>query len=126
MRWAPCITCALTFLEAAYHQAWAGDLKGPLREMRDTANHARTQGRTAAPPVQQDPLLARYRDLLATGLAANPPPVTSRRPGQRGRLRQSPARNLLERLLLGQEHVLAFLDDLAIPFDNNQEQSGRA
>ncbi len=45
-------------------------------------------------------------------------PATQRPPSQRGRLAQSPARNLLERLLLDQEAVLAFLDDLAIPFDN--------
>src|SRR5262245_37410933 len=35
---------------------------------------------------------------------------------------QSPARNLLERLLLRQDQVLAFLDDLAIPFDINQAE----
>lgn len=74
------------------------------------------------PPPVRDPLHARYRDLLATGLAANPPPSTRRRPGQRGRLAQSPARNLLERLLLDQEAVLAFLDDPTIPFDNNQAE----
>jgi transposase len=28
----------------------------------------------------------------------------------------------LERLWLGQDQVLAFLDDLAIPFDNNQTE----
>ena len=31
-------------------------------------------------------------------------------------------RNLLERLWLGQAQVLAFLDDLTIPFDNNQAE----
>jgi transposase len=31
-------------------------------------------------------------------------------------------RNLLERLLLGQNEVLAFLDDLTIPFNNNQAE----
>lgn len=56
-------------------------------------------------------------------LAANPPPAPgSRRPHQRGRLKQSPTRNLLERLWLDQAAVLAFLDDLAIPFDNNQAE----
>lgn len=37
-------------------------------------------------------------------------------------MKQTPAQNLLERLWLGQEHVLAFLDDLRIPFDNNQAE----
>lgn len=45
-----------------------------------------------------------------------------RRVKQRGRLNQSPARSLLERLGLGQDQVLAFRDDLAIPFDNNQAE----
>ena len=58
--------------------------------------------------------------MLAAGHAANPPPA--RRPRQRGRVKQTPARNLLERLWLGQEQVLAFLDDLTIPFDNNQAE----
>src|SRR5258706_378746 len=56
----------------------------------------------------------------AAGLAANPPP--ERGPQRRGRRKQTPARNLLERLLLGKEQVLAFLDDLTIPFDNNQAE----
>ncbi|MGH2487644.1 MAG: IS66 family transposase [Ktedonobacterales bacterium] len=66
----------------------------------------------------RDTLVARYEHLLALGLAANPPP--QRRSRQRGRMMQSPVRNLLERLWLGQAQVLAFLDDPAIPFDNNQ------
>lgn len=37
-----------------------------------------------------------------------------------GRLVQSPARNLLARLLLDEAAVLAFLEELAIPFDYNQ------
>jgi len=53
-------------------------------------------------------------------MAANPPP--ERQPGQRGRLKQSPARNLLERLWMGQDEVLAFLDDFIVPFDNNQAE----
>lgn len=60
------------------------------------------------------------RALLAAGHAANPPP--ERLPKQRGRVKQTPAQNLLERLWLGQDQVLAFLDDLTIPFDNNQTE----
>jgi transposase len=113
----------LTFLEEEYQQAWAKELKDLLREMRTAADHARSHGLAQVPAAQRAPLLLRYREVLAAGLAANPPPaVPHRRPGQRGRLKQSPARNLLERLVLDQEAVLAFLDDLAIPFDNNQAE----
>jgi transposase len=112
----------LTFLEEEYQQAWAKDLKALLQAMRAAAEHARGLGLAQVAPPQREALRARYRELLATGLAVNPPPLATRRPGQRGRLAQSPARNLLERLLLDQDAVLAFLDDLAIPFDNNQAE----
>src|SRR5262245_8748868 len=112
----------LTFLEEHYQQTWATDLKALLREMKAATDHARTSGHLRLLPAERAVFLARYHALLASGLAANPPPDCARRAGQRGRLAQSPARNLLERLLLQQEQVLAFLDDLTIPFDNNQAE----
>ena len=110
----------LTFVEEQYDQPWARDLKDLLLEMRAATEEARALGLARLPTSQRDVLVARYERLLALGLAANPPP--QRRPRQRGRLKQSPTRNLLERLLLGQGQVLAFLDDLTIPFDNNQAE----
>ncbi len=110
----------LTFLEEQYQQAWAKELKDLLRAMHAAADQARAQGLRCLGAAQREPLLARYRALLAAGLAANPPPP--RRPGQRGRVKQSPARNLLERLCVHQDQVLAFLNDLSIPFDNNQAE----
>jgi transposase len=112
----------LTFLEEQYQQAWAADMKTLLREMKAAADQARSSGHVRLPSAARADFVTRYHALLASGLAANPPPDQRRRPGQRGRLPQSPARNLLERLLLQQEQVLAFLDDLAIPFDNNQAE----
>jgi transposase len=106
----------LTFLHEQYHQAWAKDLQDLLREMKAVTDQARTAGATHLPPHERAGFVARYAALLAAGLAANPPPARQRH--RRGRLKQSPARNLLERLWLGQNEVLAFLDDLAIPFDN--------
>ena len=110
----------LTFLEEQYHQVWAKDLKDLLREMKASTDQARIAGATRLPPQDRDRFVARYEELLATGLAANPPPP--RPPHHRGRQKQSPARNLLERLWLGRDEVLAFLDDLTIPFDNNQAE----
>ena len=95
----------------------------PQRPAARNAGSGRTgagAGPVALPAPSCDTLVARYEQILALGLAANPPPV--RRPHQRGRLKRSPTRNLLERLLLGQDQVLAFLDDLTIPFDNNQAE----
>ena len=110
----------LTFLEEQYHQAWARELKALLLEMKATVEQARRAGRSQLPLATRSAFVARYQALLATGHAANPPPA--RRPRQRGRVKQTPTQNLLERLWLGQEQVLAFLDDLAIPFDNNQAE----
>jgi transposase len=110
----------LTFLEEAYDQAWAKDLKAVLLEMKAAVAQARTRGEEALAEAERTTFLTRYEALLAAGLAANPPP--QRRPHQRGRLKQSPARNLLERLWMRQDEVLAFLDDFTIPFDHNQAE----
>jgi transposase len=110
----------LTFLEEQYGQPWAKDLKDLLREMKAATEQARAAGVARLSQAERHRFVARYEELLATGLAANPPPP--RLPHHRGRQKQSPARNLLERLWLGQDEVLAFLDDLTVPFDNNQAE----
>jgi transposase len=110
----------LTFLEEQYQQPWAKTLKDVLREMKVAVEEARAAGLRSLPTAIRETLVTRYRALLAAGHAANPPPA--RRPRQRGRVKQTPARNLLERLWLGQEEVLAFLDDFTVPFDNNQAE----
>jgi transposase len=110
----------LTFVEEQYGQTWAKDLKDLLRELKVATDHERIAGAGRLAAQDRDRFVARYEELLAIGLAANPPPPRS--PHQRGRQKQSPARNLLERLWLGQAEVLAFLDNLAIPFDNNQAE----
>lgn len=110
----------MTFVEEQYQQAWAKELKDLLLAMRAAVEQARAQGQARLPAAQRDALVAQYARILARGHAANPPPP--RRPKQHGRRKQSPVRNLLERLWLGQSQVLAFLDDLTIHFENNQAE----
>jgi transposase len=110
----------LTFIEEQYQQVWAKELKAHLLEMKVAVERARIQGQRQLPTAVRETFVARYEALLAAGLAANPPPP--RVPRRRGQIKQTPARNLLERLWLGREAVLAFLDDLTIPFDNNQAE----
>ena len=60
----------------------------------------------------------RYLTLLDQGDTDNPP--ATERSHARGKLKQSPARTLLDRLRKHQSAVLAFRVDFTVPFDNNQ------
>jgi len=95
-------------------------MKALLREMKVAVERARAEGLHQLAATTRAAFVTRYRAILAAGHAANPPP--ERRLRQRGRVKQTPARNLLERLWLGQDEVLSFLDDLTIPFDNHQAE----
>jgi hypothetical protein len=48
-----------------------------------------------------------------------PPSQTSSLPKKQGPRKQSEAKNLLDALLKRAEQVLAFLDDLSVPFTND-------
>ena len=61
-----------------------------------------------------------YDTILIEAAAGNPP--RPRRPGTRGRVKQSPAYNLIRRLREHRSEVLRFLIELRVPFDNNQAE----
>ena len=69
-------------------------------------------------PLEAADWKARYGAIVAEGYQANPPDPPPQ-VGTKGRRKQAPARNLLERLSQHQEAVLACLDHFAVPFDNN-------
>lgn len=108
----------LTFLHEEQQQAWAGQMKDLLLESKAAVEQARSLGRQSLHPLEVADWKARYAAILAEGYQANPPDPPPE-VGQRGRRKQSPARNLLDRLSKHQEAVLAFLDNFAVPFDNN-------
>lgn len=67
--------------------------------------------------------MAQYFQILARGYAALPPiSAQTQAPPKKGRPKQSAAKNLLDDLVGRAEQVLAFLDDLALPFTNNQAE----
>lgn len=108
----------LIFLYEQLQQIWAGQMKELLLDMKAAVDQARAEGRKALHPLEVQDWKTRYAALLQEGYQANPPdppPQVSRR----GRRKQSPARNLLDRLSTHQEAVLAFLENFAVPFDNS-------
>jgi transposase len=116
----------LTFVDEELHQEWAGKLKRLLCQMRTAVEQARASGATQLDPALRHDFIARYQDHLGQGLAQNPQPPPADPPPEgkrrRGRRKQSPVRNLLDRLWMHEDEVLLFLDDFAVPFDNNQAE----
>jgi transposase len=107
----------LVFLLERRDQQWAASLLDLLLEMKRQVERATELRQTALPRPQQTVFEQRYDFVIAWGETDNPPPV--REPNQRGRLKQSPARNLLDRLITHKDKVLAFIYDFNVPFDNN-------
>lgn len=108
----------LIFLYEVLQQAWAAQMKDLLLDMKAAVDQARAEGRKALHSLEVADWKTRYAAVLEEGYLANPPdppPEVSRR----GRRKQSPARNLLDRLSTHQHAVLAFLDNFAVPFDNS-------
>ena len=74
-------------------------------------------GDLAGPPPEIADFTARFLALLEEADHVHPAVATPAR--TRGRAKQHPARNLLDRLRKYRHAVLLFLDRLAVPFDNN-------
>lgn len=112
----------LTYLEEHEQQEWAKDMKDVLLGMHLAAVHWREQGANSLPALERDEWVAQYFAVLVQGFAAQPSALPQAVPRQRGRRKQTPAKNLLDDLLRRAEQVLAFLDDLSLPFTNNQAE----
>lgn len=110
----------LTAVAEQFGQGWAGEMKTLLCEIKQTVQKHREAGAEGLDAQTADPLLERYERLLAQGLKQNPlsVPLTP----QRGRVKQSKPRNLLDRLKQRREEALRFMTDFRVPFDNNQAE----
>jgi transposase len=112
----------LTFLAEEAGQAWAADRKTLLTDLHAAVGEWQQRGVRRVPSPEREDWLAQYFAVLAQGYAAQAPPTSSHTSKQRGRQKQSPAKNLLDALLHQAEQVLAFVEDGTVPFTNNQAE----
>jgi transposase-like protein len=106
-------------------QPWAQAMYELLLQMKAAADFWRDRGANALPLDQRNVLVLRYFELLQQGFVAHlalAPPSSAQAGNKPGRMRQDASKNLLDALLTRAEQVLAFLDDLSIPFTNNQAE----
>ncbi|HEY9823869.1 MAG TPA: IS66 family transposase [Stenomitos sp.] len=110
----------LRFLVERYQQEWAEQMMTLLVTMKASVEQAQAQGQTQLSADEITEFETQYQDLIESGMKLNPanPPVAN----SRGRPKQTPARNLLERLETHQAEVLRFIHDFQVPFDNNQAE----
>jgi len=107
----------LLFIIEQYEQDWAEGMTKLLLDIK---------AEVEAAPASQASLISerlayfeqRYDALIAQGLAANPPPIAPLAK-KRGRKKQSPPKNLLDRFQKYKSEILTFMHDFRVPFDNN-------
>ncbi|MDQ6660747.1 MAG: IS66 family transposase [Chloroflexota bacterium] len=110
----------LIFLAQEQGCQWATDLKSLLLDMKEATQQAREQGKHWLDPLEVADWEGQFLHILDEGDLAHPRATAP--PGTRGRSKQSPARNLLDRLRKYQPAFLCFLEDLRVDFDNNQAE----
>jgi transposase len=109
----------LTGIYEQHGQVWAKDMITLLSEMKEAVD--------AMGILDTKTLLTfkwQYDDLIEAGLAEDKrlnPPLPKPK-GKRGRAKQSPAKNLLDRLQKYRFEALLFISEPNIPFDNNQAE----
>jgi transposase len=97
-------------------QAWAKKMQDFLKMINKVVTDATEQ--LAASEIER--YKEQYHAILKEGDIECPPPDEStRKPGQRGRLKRSKSRNLLERLRDFENDVLRFMENEIVPFTNN-------
>ena len=111
----------LKAVEELDKQKWTIDLTSLLMEIKKTVDIKKL----TADKLEQnkiDGFKKRYDRIIKAGLCKNPIDKVRDKTKKRGRIKQSKAKNLLDRLKEHWRETLSFMYDFRIPFDNSQAE----
>lgn len=89
-----------------------------LLEIKSAVDSAKESGKRELESWKIRLYEERYKEILKEGYKEYPPSAPAVK-GKRGRKKQVPSLNLLDRLWYKMGSVLAFMTDFRVPFDNN-------
>ena len=111
----------LTFLAEVYGLDWAATLRELLLNMHAAAHEWQANGVACIPDEERTTWQLQYFSLICQGFAALPP-ITEPVPKRKGKLKQHPAKNLLDVLLRRAEQIIGFVEDTSEDFTNNPRE----
>lgn len=106
----------LKFVHEHEGEEWANQMRRLLLRAKEEGEAYRQIG--LLPEQQLTEFTKEYASIVLEGLLLHSrlPPLPR---GERGRRKQRPGKNLLDRLSDGMENVLRYVNDLTVPFTNN-------
>lgn len=108
----------LKFIDGQYNQEWDMEMFRLLLDIKKEVDKT-SPFNDCLDDVKISKFEKQYDQIIEKGLEINPPPPPPEKK-KRGRVKQSPPKNLLDRLKLRKEEVLLYMHDFSVPFDNNQ------
>ena len=101
-------------------QKWPGDFKDLMLEMKGAKEQAIDKGKDRITKKMNEDFNQRYEEILSAGYAENPEVQTDNK--KRGRKKKGKILSLIDRLSTYQESVCLFIENFAVPFENNQAE----
>ncbi len=111
----------LTFIHEVEKESWAKKMIKLLLNIHKKVQKEKVLNRTSLAYEQIDKYREKYRNIIESGFALHSKCVDDA-PPKRGRKKQPPGKNLLDRLKLFEDEVLRFMNNFSVPFDNNQAE----
>lgn len=107
-------------ISEAFGQEWSSKLKDLIQRAKKTVDDTRCINKDCIDPCELAGFESEYAGIMGLGIEENVGGVI--RKGKRGPLKQTRAKNLLDRCVEYRKEILSFMYDFRIPFDNNQAE----